>query len=72
MEGIIKSFIKVLTSLKSTCACYFEKVDTELLGPPLKLQVNIKIQLNVASLSVSYDYQRTFPQLIQKVLTTLS
>ena len=35
----------------SIFACYFEKVDAELLGEPPKFQVTIEIQLNTAHVS---------------------
>ena len=47
----IKQSIIVLIVSKTTCACFFEKVDAESLQPPPKFQVNIKIQLNTSRAS---------------------
>ena len=47
----IKQSIIFLIVSKTTCACYFEKVDAESLRPPPKFQINIKIQLTTSRVS---------------------
>ena len=47
----IKQSIIVLAASKSTCACYLRKFDEKSPWPPLKFQLNIKIQLHAACVS---------------------